>query len=578
LGTSIYFRTSTDVHLWSAVTTQWTVVPISPAAVITQFNAYITIEDGSTVTAYATRTGAVEALHLPAAPQVFHGQISSCWLSIAVLGSDAWAFGAFDGTWHHQQLSGATPNVLISQTAGVVSDGVSTYGVSAYDGDFVPAPVPGSAAFNANGDVAVAWTPSTAAGFSAHTNTWSAAALSNTAPIVVERGYVLFDEGNALVAYSAVTGTFKYQPIAPGFTYLSSRYVAAAVSGNDVFAYSSGQNRFKQRTFSSAPLVSISDEVLAVADSSGVTAFSVVTGAYSTTIPGTFNVQTNAAMVWVDDGTQGFAYCSVSGKWAQAPVTLGPSVLAVVLRNVVVIPDAQGYHAFSGRTGQWVTQTTTIPFQYSGPASGDVFVASDGLQTFLFDPVIVRWAPVQTAAPVTASDIWRQTYVGFDGSTAFGFGLMNNAWTSIPVQGSFQALDANSSCGFLLTDTHVYAYSAHGSLSTFSRYPEFSRLQPIGVPLRLIQAAEPGSRIVAYLSHRQDYLPLPPSGTIFIDRSLIFSRALLGIVPASGVLDAPLDLSGMRQLRGEAIHIQTIVFPPNGGARWIANSISPIVL
>jgi hypothetical protein len=244
---------------------------------------------------------------------------------------------------------------------------------------------------------------------------------------------------------------------------------------------------------------------------------------------------------------------------------------------VIVLSDASGYRAFSGRTGAWVSQPVVTPFNYFGSTSSDLFVAFDGLQTYVFDPVIVRWARTQTTAPVQSFDVWRQTFVGFDGVSAVGFGLMNNAWSSIATRGVFQRLDANSECGYVLTNSHVYAYSAQGSLSTLSRFPEFSRLQPIGVPLRLIEVAAPGSHVLAVLAHDAGYQPLP-NGTLFIDPTTTFLQIPLGTVPASGVLDFPLDLSVFPSLAGTAVHIQTFVTPPGGAPRWIANSISPVVL
>lgn len=578
LGTNVVFQTPTNVYLWSAITTRWIAVPASPSAQVTQFNAYVTIEDGATVHAFATRTGVVETLHLASVPQVFHGQVSSCWISIAVAGTDAWSFGAFDGAWHHRALASATPTVTISQTAGVLSDGVGIYGVSAYDGELVPGPSLAGATLSAGGDLAIAANATTVAGFSAHTNQWKSAALSNAIPLAVERGYAMFWAGPELVAFSACTGTFASHPVVPGFAFLPGRYVAGVQTGNTVLAYSSGRNVFDSRTFAAPPVLTVDDEVLAASDGTSASAFSVVTGTFSAAATGAFTVRTNDAMAWIDDGVRGLAYCPIRGGWVEAPVMLASGTQVSVLRNVVVLSDAQGHHAFSGRTGDWVFQPVSSAATFTASTSGDVFVAFDGARTLVFDPVIVRWAAVDSASPVQTHDVWRQTFVGFDGRSALGFGLMNNAWSSMPVRGAFQSLDANSSCGVVVTSSHVYAYSAHGSLSTSSRFPEFSRLQPIGAPLRLVQAAPPGSRVVAVLGLEAGYRPLPPLGTLFVEPSSVFRRVPLGTVPASGVLDVALDLSSMSGLAGRALHVQTFVTPPSGGRAWIANAIAPILL
>ncbi|MBK7645339.1 MAG: hypothetical protein IPJ19_20265 [Planctomycetes bacterium] len=577
LGTSVVFQTPSHVYLWSAITARWTAVPVSAAALVTQFNAYVTIEDGASVHAFATRTGVVETLQLSSAPQLFHGPTSSCWLTIAALGDEAWCFGAFDGHWRHRALLGPLAGPVISQTAGVFSDGAHLYGASAYTGEIVQSPLDAGASYDVGGDEAVAWDASSVAGFSAHTGAWALAALPNPVPLAIERGYAMFAAGGQLLAFSACTGGFAGAGVAPGYAFSAGRYVAAAQSGNDVLAYSSGQNLFRLRSFASAPALALDDEVLALSDAAGVTAFSVVTGDFSATVAGSFSVQTNDALVWIDDGAQGHAFSAVEGSWSPAPIALGPSVQVALLRNAVVLADAQGYQAFSGRSGAWFAHPVASAFQFAGPSSGDLFAAFDGLETSVFDPVIGRWASVATAAPLQALDIWRQALVAFDGSRALGFGLMNNAWSTARVKGSFTQLDANSSCGYLLTSSHVYAYSAHGSLTTLSRFPEFARLQPIGSPLRLLQVAPAGSQVSAVLAHEAGYMPLP-SGTLFVDPASVFLQLPLGTVPASGVLDFPLDLSGMPGLSGTAVHVQTFVTPPGGAPRWIANSIAPIVL
>lgn len=574
LGTSLYFQTATHVYLWSAITAKWTSVAVGASPIVTQYNAYITIEDGGTVHAFATRTGRVETLVLPAVPQVFHGPASSNWLSIVVLGREAWSFGAFDGTWHHTFLT-TSPSINISQLAGLVLDGTRLFGVSAYHGEFVQAPLPATAMTSVGGDVAAAWTATDVAGFSAYTGTWSSRAATNPVSLAIERGYAMFADGADLVAFSSCTGTFNSHPIGSGYTFQPGRYVAAASVGNDVVAYSCGQGRFEQRSFASPPTVYVDDEVLAVQDSAGVTAFSVVGGAFTAAVPGAFTVTTNDCMVWLSDGVNGHAYVPVRESWSAAPIPVSAPVQTIVLRDAVVLADASGYRACSGRSGNWSHQPTSSHFSFTGPTSGDLFVALDGAQSHAFDPVIDRWSTLR-ASPIVASDVWRQTFVGHDGTLAHGFGLMNNLWSSIRLQGAVQSLDANSSCGFVLTSTHVYAYSAHGALSTLARFPEFSRLQAIGVPLRLIQVAPPGAKVIALLASEPSF-QRTANGFLFLDPTSMLARIPLQVVPPSGLLDFPLDLSNQPALQGKALHIQTLV-QPQSSSPWLSNSIAPVIL
>jgi len=576
LGTLVYFQTPSAVHLWSAITATWAVVPVSPTAQVSRFNAYAIIEDGPTVHGFATRTGEVESLQLASTPQLYSGSNTSCWLSVVALGNDAWAFCAFDGEWRHQALTNYPQQVKIAQTTALLDDGSEVYGISSYYGDFVPGGALSSMSLEVAGDVGIAFSGTSAVGFSAHTNEWASDSSSNLTQLATNRGYAMFEDGANLVAFSPCTGDFATYPVPVGFNFMSGRYVAAAVAGTTVVAYSSGQNTFVEQAFQGSVTVQVDDEVLAVHDDDGVTAFSVVAGEFSDSVDGTFNVSIKDSMVWVEDGTQGFAYGNLENTWVGAP-SYDAQSQGHILRNAVVVSNPGGYWAFSGRKGEWLQQASTTPSQFTAPSSGDLFAGFDGSYVHIFDPVIGRWTTGNCAGPIQDHDLWRQTYVGFDGAIAHGYGLMNNCWSTIQPQGAFQSLDANSSAGMLVTDSHIYTYSAHGTLTTLSRFPEFSRMQPISKPLRLLQSAPAGSFAIAILALRADYVPFKPFGTLYVDRSSLITRINLGLVPTSGLMDHSLDLSSMPSLRGQALHIQNIIVSPSG-RRWLTNSIAPVIL
>ncbi len=575
LGTCVVFQTLSEVYLWSGITNNWSIVPVTPGAFVSQFNAYVIIEDGPTVHGWASRTGTVESLQLPSTPLMHNGSGTSNWMSIATLGTEAWSFSAFRGQWNHQQLASATPFVDVSQSVALVDDGVNVYAAGSYYGDFVSTPSISGGSYGVAGSVGVVWSPTEAAAFSAHHNEWTTRSFTNASLLTANRGYAMFQDGLELVAYSGAMGSFQAQTVPAGFLFDSGRYVTSATAGNQVIGYSSGTGTFATRTFASAPVVTLDHEVFAVQDSSGVTGFSLVTGEFSDTVQGSFTVTINDSMLWIDDGTDGYGFCTTNGTWSQAP-DFGPQSVVTVLRNVVVLGDAQAHHGFAGRTGEWASQATSAATTSLAPSSGDMFVAFDGTDTHLFDPILVRWFTYEGVDMSQTHDLWRQTFMATDGTRAYGYGLMNKEWTSIPIQGAVLDLDANSSCGFVTTTTHLYPYSANGSLSTLSRYPEFSRLQPLSVPVRLMQAAPAGSTVLSMFATRSDNLPFQPYGTLHIDGGTIFSFIPLGMVPASGLLDTSLDLSFMPALQGTVLHIQNIISAPNG-SRWLTNSIAPII-
>lgn len=576
LGSSGWFQTPTDVYLWSGVTLNWVAVPVTASAVVTQYNDYITIEDGNVVHGFATVRGVVDTLTLPSAPTVYHGSPSSNWVSIAVSGTDAWSFGAFDGFWRHTTLAGTTITTSITSTIALLSDGVNVYGVSAYFGDMVQAPAVPGGTLNNGGDLGILVSPTKLAGFSVNTNRWEFTTTTNAAPIAIDRGYALFLDGAEFVAYSSSTGDFARATAPATYTFQPGRYVAAFKSGNDVVAYGSGQNVFRTKSFTSTPTVFVDDEVVAVATTTGVTAFSVVTGEFSSTVSGGFAVTTNDAMVWADGGTVGWAYAAIRGTWVQAPVPLGVHQVSV-LRNGVVLSGPQAYEGFSGRTGTWVSRPCTVPFVYTGPNSGDMFVAFDGTQAHAFDPVLVRWTTTSIAGTPLMQDVWRRVFVAFDGTSGLGYSLSNNEWSTVPVQGTFRTLDANSECGYLLTSTHLYTYAGLGSLSTNTRFPEFSRVQPFHEPLRVFQVAPPGSRVYALLARGAAVRTLPNLGTLYLDMTRALGRRDLGVVPASGVLDVRIDVTPFHSAFRSAVHVQTYVVPPVGSP-WLSNAIAPVML
>ena len=109
------------------------------------------------------------------------------------------------------------------------------------------------------------------------------------------------------------------------------------------------------------------------ATTTGVTAFSMVKGEFSSTVNGTFAITTNDAMVWADGGTVGWAYAAIQGKWVQAPVPLAGQQVSVI-RNGVVLAGSQDYLGFSGRSGTWVSQACTTPFVYTATVRQAVYV------------------------------------------------------------------------------------------------------------------------------------------------------------------------------------------------------------
>lgn len=570
IGTTVVLTTGSAVHCWSGITREWTVVP-STSGLVSNFNAYAIIEEGNTLHGFSSRTGAVDSINLPGYT-LMHGPQFASWVSVAFANNEVWGFSAFLGKWIKQTIQTASPTVSIGSLCAVVHDGVNAYGFSSYHGTWVPVAAPGSPTLEANGVVAVANDPGVARCFSAHTNSWSTTAFGNTASLVTQRGYAMFTSGTQILAFSGYKGFFAtHTANSPAFSNSMDRNVAAIVDGNDVTCYSAGTGTFATRSFASFPVVSLDADLGAVTDGNELVGFSVVTGAFSAPVAGSFLVSTNDAVAYATGAAGEFAYSLVENQWFPAPV-LGAGV--ELIRNAVILIDSNGYHGFIGRTGNWITKASSSPSSYVVNNSGDTFVGLEGNELHMFDPRIERFTT--TSALISPSvALHRTVAIAEDGTNAYGFGLMNNVWDEVPLQGNVTFVKASSSCGVVQTDTHVYTFTAHGSFSTLSRFPEFSRYQPIGDEMRLIQAAPAGSFVTSLIGLAPTFQPVGGLGNLFVDPSFLIIGTL-GVVPAGDLMTLEIPVPDVPSLNGLTVHMQNYIVPP-AGAPWLTNSIAPVL-
>ena len=573
IGTTVTLQTPNQVYFWSGITRQWMSVNTSGFHTLNTFNAYAILEDGNTVYGFSSRAGGIDTLNLPNPPFVQHGPPFASWVSIAQLGNDVWGFSGFIGKWTHLPLQTSNVTVSIGSLAAVVHDGQTAYAFSAYHGTWVPISAP-NAQVEANGVVVAAndTNGTTVRCFSAHTNQWATATFANPGSMITQRGYALFQNGSQILAFSGYKGSFASATLNdPNASSLQHRNVFVYLDGNTALAYSAGVGSFATRAFQNTPQAAIERDLAVVYDSTEMVGFSVVTGTFSAPIQGNFFPNVGRAVAFVDD-FQGnaYAYSVVANTWVAAPVS---GATAELIRNAVILIDNSGYHGFIGRTGHWVFQPSTAPFSYVVKNSGDTFVGIEGNTLHMFDPRIERWSSITTDLP-PGVDLHRTVAIASDGVKAYGYGLMNNVWSVIPTQGSVQFVKASSSDGVVQTDTHLYAFTAHGSFSTLSRFPEFSRYQPMGTNIRLIEAAPTGTLVATILGFAPTYVDMGGLGTLFVDLTgaQIF---FLGVVPAGDKLDLEIPVPEIPALNGVALHMQNYLVPPSGNP-YLTNSIAPV--
>ena len=358
-------------------------------------------------------------------------------------------------------------------------------------------------------------------------------------------------------------GTFTASSFPGGQTTQFAPSVAVVTAANgDVYGYSPSQAALVSIPVAQPAAVSLSQGsfgACAVIDD-GVTlqAFSGLTGTVAATpfwVPTTPTLGDTAVFA-TDANGAGFAYSGIRGQWVQSPSSAASATVADFECILRTVPG--GYEAFSARTGTFapLASTGSVTMLTQGSIMGVV----DGTGVDVFDARYGRWVRQSTAGMPTFG-VHRLVGVARDGNTAFGFSMWNHAWESIALQGTFSSQNVNSSIAYVQTSSHVYVYTATGSMSTFARFPEFSRFHALGQPLTHNNNGNPGSFVVALLALSETEAATP-FGVLRIDPNPL--TIALGFVPADGRLYSPLATPDVPALRGLTLFMQDFLLRPNG--------------
>jgi hypothetical protein len=578
IGTSGTIKAAGSVTFFSAILRTFTTVTVSATAQISSFNDYCTIKDGNTVTAYCTRTGVASTLTVSPAAVLTNGPQSSSWVAVVVDGNQAWGYGAFGGAWAPLTLASSTPQVVAGNNTLLIYDGVQVHGLSSFNSywtSFTPTePIIG---LQAGGFVGLAWGATTVWGFTNHRQQWSSHPFAAVGTPIIRDNFAVFNSlGVDFLFYSAITETFVHHATLSAAGLTTAQNVAALQDGATIYLYASPKGAFVPLPVTSATPVIYSNSEWVVVDDGGVLeAFSGVTGVLAAPLTGSFTVAGNEDVAFATGATS-YAYSAIQNAWAPAPPG-APISVQYVRNGVILVQPTGGYDGFCARTGLWSPILTNTPSSFSTLSNSATFVAFDGNSMSVFDSRLGRWATQATVAQPTVS-IWRFTLLAHDATNAYGFAMTNNVWETKPIGSVPIQMVANDSVGFVRTATDIHFYCSLGSLSTISRYPEFSRMQPRGSYLRFMQIGQPGSLVTAAVSTVGDYLPVPPYGIAFLSVGAGFVGFVdLPAIPASGVLDISFLLPNDPTLNDVPIYLQDVITPPSGPA-YITNSMSPIVV
>ncbi|MCU0864404.1 MAG: hypothetical protein MUC36_11460 [Planctomycetes bacterium] len=568
LGSQVLLETPTALHFFSGQHRRWLVHPVSNAVILGFANKHCVFQDGTTVYGYSSFTSKVVPLPTSGSAVVSIGNASSSWTAYVVDGTTVHAWSAFFGEWKPLAVVGA-PVVGIGSHMVTCNDGGNAHAFSAFFGDWVACPRTGAGGVTTwrNGAFADFAAPDQLAAFSAYTNTWATAAAPSSAGAAIDArdayASATWNGGNDRLWFSALRGTFTASSFPGGQTTQFAPSVAVVTAANgDVHGYSPSQSSLTQIPTAQPAAVSLSQGsfgACAVIDD-GVTlqAFSGLTGTVASTpfwVPTTLTLGDTA--VFATDATGiGFAYSGIRGQWVLAPNTVASAIVANFECILRTVPG--GYEAFSARTGTFapLVSTGSVTMLTQGSIMGVV----DGTGVDVFDARYGRWVRQSTAGMPTFG-VHRLVGVAREGNTAYGFGMWQHAFDSITLQGTYSSQNVNSSIAIVQTSSHVYVYTATGSMNTFARFPEFSRFHALGQPLSRNNTGNPGAFVVALLALSETEAATP-FGVLRIDPNPL--AIALGFVPADGRLYSPLATPDVPALRGITLFMQDFMLRPNG--------------
>lgn len=571
LGSQVLLETPTAYHFYSGQHRRWLVHPVAAPTILGFANKHCVFQDGTTVYGYSTITAQIAALPTSGSATVSIGSASSSWTAYVVDGAMVWGWSAFFGEWKPLPVT-APPTMGIGSHMVSVQDGASVSAFSAFFGDWVtlpsttPVSVPAQVTTWRNGTVALFAAPDKVASFSAYTNTWATAAFPTSAASVDARDAFacIVNNGTDRLFFSALHGDFlpTFWPAGTAMQADPSCAIVTTPAGA-VWGYSPSDSTLTFIPTQQAPVITMAQGsfggLAVLDDGTSLQAFSGYTGTVSATpfyVPAALTVGDTEAFA-TGPGGLNFAYSALRGEWVAAPSAIATDTRANFECILRTVPG--GYEAFSARTGTFASLTSNGSIV--GLAQGSIIGILAGSGIDAFDPRYCRWERVNTG-PNPTFGVHRLVGIGQDGSSAHGFSLWANAWQSVPIQGTVSGVNVNSSIGWVTTSTHYYVYTATGSMSTFARFPEFSRFHALGQPISHFNAGNPGAFVACALSLTETEASTP-FGVLRVDPTTAIVLTM-GFVPPNGLLYTPIPTPDVPALRGITMFMQDVILRPSG--------------
>lgn len=572
-GSSLAVQLPDRVLMYSPHVHEWTVLPVSAAAVVTAQNEHVLVEDGLDLHGWSAWSGEVDTVTLTAAGAIVPGPGSANFMVAALDGSTVYAYSAKAGAWSTLTLT-TPPVVQVNRRCVLVLDGFDAYGFGE-TGAFSSVPTLNPVVYGT--ESSLAWLDDGAQLFcySSTKGLWTTVPTGAVDQLHTSSSHLVAVAGANAFGYSAYRADFAQTDApAPGYADHVASESTILQDGDDLLAYSAFTNSFDSMVATAADLDEGSSMWLVNSPTDALcTAYSAVKGVFSSSKAGLFTYDTNDVCALIDDGTNAYVYSALTGNWSDVPIAF---IESNVIDTSVVVADATSAWAFAARYGSWKELAFDGPAALHPPTSnrGSVYAVTDDAGLHGWNPRLARWSTLDVDASALVS-----LSVRFSGSMAEGtdsvhaFGAFGVDWNSLDLPEPALDVNSGSGVGWVQTQNFILAHSPYSGLGVAQRFPESTSPALRGELLDLQINAPEGSLVSLYVGRGPKYAPAV-GGLSLLDpvRTLV-----LPTVPAGGRLEHSIPMPADVTSAGRSFQLQAWIVPPNG-LPYLTGSVSPTVL
>ncbi|GDY02605.1 hypothetical protein LBMAG49_19340 [Planctomycetota bacterium] len=488
LGKMTHYLANGAVHVYSAFTREWASMPVSATANTTQTNDWLLIRDGATWTAFAAMRGRFEALPV-SANAVLVNPIAQNNDSVLFVrdGFALYAFSGFVGRWSQRSI-GASASVAVQRHVGLLADASLLAGYDSFSGLWHDLTIASQAtALSCDGTAATAIAGNTIYGFSGLRGTWQIAQGFNNPTFTRGDDWAVYRSGTSALGFSGLLGNFATTPIGPvQSSQTQDLFGAFLTSAGTLQLYSAVTGTWSITAISTAASVRTAQAIALIQDPPLIMAWSAVHATFATAplLSAGADLAGSVAAILPSNGSAPICYSATTGRFHVAPSDALP-FLPRTTTVAALLQTPTGFHAFSARTGNFISLTSV-----NGIAEGNSAVAPalvwDSTTLHFFDARRDVWLhePRQSTYSLGIT-LWRTTALIFDGNDAIAFGTQSGAVARITLPEPPINWRANSESLGITTSHHLFSASALPEALSQSQFPDFRRPFVGGADLHL---------------------------------------------------------------------------------------------